>query len=267
MTELYLGVMDAIWKMTPEDPIFFVNGGGQGDYMGINWGNGFITNPDIVEDPVYQDGAIYPQKRMSDARPFFNALLKKPYLDRVVISPHVYGPTVSGRTDKVYLGEKLWEALDNSFGYLNKKGYCHDGKCQKFPIAIGEFGSRFHKESTKDLEDLEHLRDFTAYLRNEVPGHKDTHNKVDNWFYWCYNANSGDTGGLVDDSWMNLEWTKLRFLRKSLGLTPWYAEAVEKVPVANKAAVKKTKLASRVRRVEKASRRTEKASRKLPNMP
>jgi hypothetical protein len=38
----------------------------------------------------------------------------------------------------------------------------------------------------------------------------------------CYNANSGDTGGLVDDSWMNLEWVKLRYLRDQLGLTPWY---------------------------------------------
>jgi hypothetical protein len=32
MTELYLGVMDALWAMTPGAPIFFINGGGQGAY-------------------------------------------------------------------------------------------------------------------------------------------------------------------------------------------------------------------------------------------
>jgi hypothetical protein len=34
MTELYLGVMDALWEMTPGVPIFFVEGGGQGAYKG-----------------------------------------------------------------------------------------------------------------------------------------------------------------------------------------------------------------------------------------
>jgi hypothetical protein len=34
MTELYLGVMDALWEMTPGLPIFFVEGGGQGAYKG-----------------------------------------------------------------------------------------------------------------------------------------------------------------------------------------------------------------------------------------
>jgi hypothetical protein len=32
MTELYLGVMDALWAMTPGAPVFFINGGGQGAY-------------------------------------------------------------------------------------------------------------------------------------------------------------------------------------------------------------------------------------------
>lgn len=37
MTELYLGVMDALWELTPGAPIFFINGGGQGNYSGLNW--------------------------------------------------------------------------------------------------------------------------------------------------------------------------------------------------------------------------------------
>ena len=52
----------------------------------------------------------------------------------------------------------------------------------------------------------------------------------------CWNANSGDTGGLVDDSWLTIQWPKVDFLTVSpnaeaaanaaapggWGLTPWY---------------------------------------------
>jgi hypothetical protein len=103
--------------------------------------------------------------------------MSKPYLTSVVISPHVYGPSVTHNTVG-YKGEALWDGLDLSVGYLNKKGYCHKGRCHVFPIAIGEFGSKF-----VNPEDLAHLRDFTAWLRNEVPGHQDTHKPINNWFY------------------------------------------------------------------------------------
>lgn len=108
MTELYLGVMDAIWNMTAGAPIFFINGGGQGNYSGLNWcvhacmaaalgtasmctrsrasrathparrGNGFVTDKGIIDEFL-----------IDDANPFFKALMKKPYLDKVVISPHI----------------------------------------------------------------------------------------------------------------------------------------------------------------------------------
>ena len=51
-----------------------------------------------------------------------------------------------------------------------------------------------------------------------------------------WNANSGDTGGLVDDSWLTIQWPKVDFLTGvpndvtstddagpgGWGLTPWY---------------------------------------------
>lgn len=36
--------------------------------------------------------------------------------------------------------------------------------------------------------------------------------------------NSGDTGGIVWDGWSKLEWTKLKYMMYSLGLTPWYKD-------------------------------------------
>ena len=44
-------------------------------------------------------------------------------------------------------------------------------------------------------------------------------------FYWCWNANSGDTGGLVQDDWHTLQWRKLAFLT-TLGLRPWFMDWV-----------------------------------------
>ena len=51
-----------------------------------------------------------------------------------------------------------------------------------------------------------------------------------------WNANSGDTGGLVDDTWLNIEWAKVDLLSEvpnpeaadndqapgGFGLVPWY---------------------------------------------
>lgn len=39
---------------------------------------------------------------------------------------------------------------------------------------------------------------------------------------WAYNANSGDTGGLVADDWVTLNWEKLQWLQDTLGLQSWY---------------------------------------------
>lgn len=36
----------------------------------------------------------------------------------------------------------FFKMLDSTFGYLTKKGFCAGSDCQRFPVAIGEFGSR-----------------------------------------------------------------------------------------------------------------------------
>jgi aryl-phospho-beta-D-glucosidase BglC (GH1 family) len=336
LKEIYLSAMDALWRITPGAPLFFVEGGGQTGLRGVNWGNGFAT-----------DRALIAERKLSDPNPFFEALMRKPYRASVVISPHVYGPSVTSATD-TYSGPSFIKMLDTSFGYLSKKGYClpavaarsgralldaedeaallaaeaaeaeavvaaeaeaqaqadetmveeamaavggaeaaaggganatepvavvavdGDGggsnsssssssstsgddnnnaadaepqeqpqqppplsappssppalvrDCQRFPVAIGEFGSRFETK-----EDLEHLNDFAAYLNNEGVGRTDQHNAISSVYYWSYNPNSWDTGGLVDDSWQNLLWQKLRFLRQKLGMRAWYQQSEE----------------------------------------
>lgn len=71
--------------------------------QGLNWGNGFVTDKGLIEE-----------WGITDANPFFQALMERPYLSRVVISPHLYGPSVSHRKDfyKVRLaGHDAWCGL------------------------------------------------------------------------------------------------------------------------------------------------------------
>jgi hypothetical protein len=40
-----------------------------------------------------------PEKAISDPRPFFDQLVTRPWVDRVVLGPHIYCPEVSGAAD------------------------------------------------------------------------------------------------------------------------------------------------------------------------
>ena len=63
--------------------LLLVEGSGQLAYA-MNWGDGFVTDRTKI--------ASY---GLADANVFFGALLSKPYLSNVVISPHYYPPSGS----------------------------------------------------------------------------------------------------------------------------------------------------------------------------
>ena len=68
--------------------LFFIEGMAQLPIQ-MCYGDGFVT-----------DAALIQQYSLSDPRPFFDAVLQRPYLNNVVISPHYYGPSVSQNTAK-----------------------------------------------------------------------------------------------------------------------------------------------------------------------
>ena len=70
MAELYLSVMDAL-DAIDDRAIYFIEGAGQQNFV-TAWGDGFVTDPAIIS-----------QNKLSDPRPFFDALLKKAYVNRV----------------------------------------------------------------------------------------------------------------------------------------------------------------------------------------
>lgn len=203
LTDLYLSAMDALYPIVP-NALFFVEGTGQGGIQ-ANWGDGFCTNPQIIS-----------QYGLSDPNPFFQALLTKPYLNQVIISPHVYPPSVT-HTSIDYSGTGLWNRLSTSFGYLTQQGYCSGSNpCKIFPVAIGEFGSEFATST-----DIQSMNDISSYLNNTGGAEDGLHQAVTNWFYWDWNANSGDTGGIVDNDWRTILWNKVEYLT-NIGLKPWY---------------------------------------------
>ena len=184
MTALYEMAMDAIYKVNPT-ALMLVEGTGQLGKVAMNWGDGFATDPAIV-----QAGGV------QSAAPFFTKMMRKPYLNNIVISPHLYPPSVSTQTDPAAVtGAGLAKRLTDSFGYLTKQGFCASGVCKTFPVVFGETGSKF----TEPL-DLRMLSDFAAYMQTD----DSTHAKMPNMIFWCWNANSGDTGGFVTDNWKDV---------------------------------------------------------------
>ena len=62
--------MDAL-DAIDDRAIYFLEGAGQHNFV-TAWGDGFVTDPAIIS-----------QNRLSDPRPFFDALLGKAYVNRV----------------------------------------------------------------------------------------------------------------------------------------------------------------------------------------
>ncbi|WIA18743.1 hypothetical protein OEZ85_003433 [Tetradesmus obliquus] len=202
--ELYLETLDALHSMVPEGLLYILEGTGQNNF-GLNWGNGFITDTNIIR-----------KYGISDANYFFRQLVSKPYVNKVVMSPHVYPPSV---TKASFLGDSLWQQSSIAFGYLQTQGYCNDGKCTVFPVVIGETGSFL-----SDWSDKQWMADFADFINARGGARSYNSQSMAGWLWWCYNENSHDTGGIVWDNWKQLDWNKLGFMINSLGLTPWYKD-------------------------------------------
>lgn len=113
--------------------------------------------------------------------------------NRVVYSPHDYGPGVSWQrwfTDPAF-PNNLVTIWDEHWGYIHKEGLA--------PILVGEFGGR-------DVT----LRTTEGLWQNSLVDYLAENSMY--WTYWCVNPNSGDTGGLLLDDWMSWNVPKQQML-------------------------------------------------------
>ena len=120
------------------------------------------------------------------------------YNNKLVYSPHDYGPTVyeqpwfEGSYTFDSLMDDCWR--DNWF-------YIYEQK--KAPLLIGEWGG-FMKEPNLT---------WMTYCRKLIKENKLHHT------FWCFNANSGDTGGLVLDDFTTWDNDKYEFVKEVLWQT------------------------------------------------
>lgn len=115
--------------------------------------------------------------------------------NRVVYSPHDYPASVSGQqwfSDPSY-PSNLPAVWDKYWGYLIKQNIA--------PVWIGEFGTKYETQS-----DQQWLGALASYI---------IANKV-NFSYWCWNPDSGDTGGILKDDWTTIQTQKMAVISPAL---------------------------------------------------
>jgi hypothetical protein len=123
--------------------------------------------------------------------------------DQLVYSPHDYGPLVYAQTwfydgfDKETLMEDVW--YDNWFFIIEEK---------IAPLLMGEWGGFLDAEHDEDGKN----RHWMACLRELM-----IENTIHHTF-WCFNENSGDTGGLIagGTNWTEWDEEKYEFVEPSL---------------------------------------------------
>ncbi len=117
------------------------------------------------------------------------------YQNKLVYSPHDYGPTVY---------EQPW--FQNGYDYNSLMKDCwHDNwfyiyEDNTAPLLIGEWGGFMREPNLKWMTCMRQL--IKTYHLNHT--------------FWCFNANSGDTGGLVLDDFKTWDGDKYAFVKEVL---------------------------------------------------
>lgn len=115
---------------------------------------------------------------------------------QVVYSPHDYGPSVSQQS--WFHNGFTYQSLIDEYWYDT---WLYIDAEHIAPILIGEWGGFMTDANT--LTWMTHLRTLIG-------------NYHLNYTFWCFNANSGDTGGLVADDFTTWDETKYSFVEQVL---------------------------------------------------
>ena len=117
---------------------------------------------------------------------------------RLLLLPHVYGPDVFAQpyfnaADFPANMPAIWEL---HFGRFMQQGYT---------VLLGEFGGLYGQGLASDRLWQDALVDYL--VSKGVRGS----------FYWAWNPNSGDTGGILQDDWHSVRSDKLQLLQRLWG--------------------------------------------------
>ncbi len=117
------------------------------------------------------------------------------YQNKLVYSPHDYGPAVSAQPwfENDFTMESLYEDC-----WKDNWMYIHEDNIA--PLLIGEWGGFM---TSPNLKWMTYFRDFI--IQNRL-----------HHTFWCFNANSGDTGGLVQHDFTTWDEEKYVFVKEAL---------------------------------------------------
>ncbi len=115
--------------------------------------------------------------------------------EKLVYSPHEYGPEVYNQSwfsDPNFPNNmpSIWYQY---FGFIYDQNKGH--------ILVGEFGIKDKSNTTA----YTWFTEFMKYMGNKY-----------SWTFWCFNPNSGDTGGILQDDWVTVNEWKMEVLRPYL---------------------------------------------------
>ena len=115
--------------------------------------------------------------------------------NRVVYSTHDYPASLYAQSwfTAADYPSNLPGVWSRYFGYLAEQDIA--------PVFVGEFGTKLQTESDKQW-----LRALVSYIGEHQL----------NWSFWCFNPNSDDTGGILQDDWMSVNQNKLTELKPIL---------------------------------------------------
>lgn len=110
--------------------------------------------------------------------------------NKLVLSPHVYGPDVYPQNyfNDANFPHNMNNIWDTHFGNAADEGHT---------IVPGEWGGKYGEG---DPRDIAWQRAMANYFQT---------NGICNSYYWSWNPNSGDTGGILRDDWKTMRTDKL----------------------------------------------------------
>jgi endoglucanase len=161
---------------TNSNILIFVEGISNGSYCSDSNGNWWGGNLQPITCHTLQEAAIPANK--------------------LVLSPHVYGPDVGYQSyfSASNFPSNMPTVWDQDFGNLVNKGYA---------VVPGEWGGKYGNGGLSS--------DYT--WQNALASYLDS-KKICSSFYWSWNPNSGDTGGILQDDWKTPWQNKLQLLTK-----------------------------------------------------
>jgi cellulase/cellobiase CelA1/aryl-phospho-beta-D-glucosidase BglC (GH1 family) len=129
--------------------------------------------------------------------------------NKLVYSIHDYPASVSAQPwfSAGNYPQNLGGVWDGYWGYIFRSNIA--------PVLVGEFGSKL--ETVSDQKWMDKLTDymdgdFDLNGTNDLAAGK----KGISWTMWCFNPNSGDTGGILQDDWTTVNQTKLSYIQASM---------------------------------------------------